>query len=393
MDLPRELLDYLGRAPELVSSAPGRVDFLNTHQDYKGLPVVPVAVNLRTYVAVLGESSEFRVESLNLKLEGAESADRFPPRPSLVEGRWWGNYLRACLVALEELRGVRLDKGFEAVIYSQVPVGSGLSSSAALEVAFLEALNGFFGLGLSPGELAEVAFYAENSVAGIPCGRLDQYASAFGGAILLHPRPPVRVERLSVEGLDFVVVDSGVRHSVADIHPRRQAELDEALRALLAMGDLPDHVRSKLKPRYSEALWEELSREELEPFLARLPDVPRKRVEFTLLMQESTMRAVEALKSGRLGELAREVNLQHELLRDYYDVSLPELEKIREAMLKAGALAVKISGAGMGGSLLALTPPDPDAKEGVIRSALKAGAAKGWALKPDRGAWHQWLGT
>jgi len=83
--------------------------------------------------------------------------------------------------------------------------------------------------------------------------------------------------------------------------------------------------------------------------------------------------------------LAREVNLQHELLRDYYDVSLPELEKMREAMLSSGALAVKLSGAGLGGSLFALTRGEEREKAKVIEGAVRAGARKGWSLKPDEG--------
>ncbi|PLJ78232.1 MAG: hypothetical protein B7L53_01980 [Thermofilum sp. NZ13] len=387
---PQEmLLSRIPGSPLLVSSAPGRVDFLNTHQDYKGLPVVPIAVNLRTYVAVLEESENFEVESLNLLEEGREHRDSFPPRaPPLLPGKWWGNYLRACVAALEQRLGVRLSRGFRAVIYSEVPVGSGLSSSAALEVAFLKAVDSFFNLGLPTEELAETAFYAENTVAGIPCGRLDQYASAYGGAILLYPRPPVRVERLSIGSLDFVVVDSGIRHSVADIHPRRQAELNQALSILLSQRDLPSSLRSKLRPDFSQTLWEEVSFSEVEPFLKRLPDHLARRVAFTLLMHESTMRVISSLKRGSasLDMLAREVNLQHELLRDYYDVSLPELEKMREAMLSSGALAVKLSGAGLGGSLFALTRGEEREKAKVIEGAVRAGARKGWSLKPDEGA-------
>ncbi len=376
------------KRPVLVSSAPGRVDFLNTHQDYKGLPVVPIAVNLRTYVAVLEESALFEVESLNLREEGQEYRDRFGPEPQLLPGRWWGNYLRSCVIALEKKAGVKLSKGFKALIYSEVPIGSGLSSSAALEVAFLKALDAFFNLGLSTQELAETAFYAENAVAGIPCGRLDQYASAFGGAILLYPRPPVRVEPLNIGSLDFVVVDSGIRHSVADIHPRRQSEINQALHMLLSFQDLPPALREKLAPDYSKARWEEITFDEVEPFLGRLPDRLAKRVAFTILMHESTMRAVNLIKSGSLSKelLAREVNIQHELLRDYYEVSLPELEELRRAMMSSGALAVKISGAGLGGALFALTGEEEEEKIKVIDAALKAGARKGWSLKPDQGA-------
>ncbi|MCC6059308.1 MAG: hypothetical protein LM563_03585 [Thermofilum sp.] len=367
-----------------VASAPGRVDFLNTHQDYKGLPVVPVAVNLRTYVAVVERSERFEVESINLREEGLAHRDSFPAgSPPLLEKGWWGNYLRAVVRAVEEHLGRPLRGGFRAVIHSEVPVGSGLSSSAALEVAFAKALDHFFNLGLRPEELAELAFQAENRIAGIPCGRLDQYASALGGAILLHPRPPARVEPLPVRGLSFAVVDSGIRHSVADIHPRRQEEINRGLRALMSSGEVPGELKARLGYRFDEPAWEELRPSDLEPYLGLVDEVSRRRILFTLLMHESTLRAVEALRRGDVAGLAAEVNRQHELLRDLYEVSTPELERIRDSMLEAGALAVKISGAGMGGSLLALAP---GREERVLEAGLGAGAARGWVLSVDEGA-------
>jgi len=387
--IPYELSSSLDRTPLLVASAPGRIDFLNTHQDYKGLPVVPVAVNLRTYVAVLSESYNFQVISLNLKKEGAEFQDVFSAtNPELHVRGWWGNYLRAVVIALEKYRGLKLTRGFKAVIYSEVPIGSGLSSSAALEVAFLKALDAHYNLGLSPEEVAELAFLAENRVAGIPCGRLDQYASSLGGAILLYPKPPVRVEKLEIGKLNLIIADSGIRHSVADIHPKRQAELNEALRTLYSMDDIPPDVKAKIKPSLDETLWDQLSFDELEGYLSRLPEKLAKRVTFTLLMHQSTMRVVESLKTGRvdLNLIAYEVNYQHELLRDLYDVSLPELEKIRSAMLAAGALGVKISGAGLGGSLLGLTQPDSNVQHKILEEAIRAGAQRGWSVRVDRGA-------
>lgn len=389
VSLPEELTSSLNAKPLMVASAPGRLDFLNTHQDYKGLPVVPVAINLRTYVAIISENERFEATSLNLQKEGVESRDVFEPsNPGLITGRWWGNYLRACVIALERFKGTRLPKGLRLVIYSEVPVASGLSSSAALEVAFLKALDAYYNIGLTPEEIAEIAFRAENEVAGIPCGRLDQYASSLGGAILLYPRPPVHAERLEIGSIGFIVVDSGIRHSVADIHPKRQSELNEALRVLRSLKDVPPYIRSKIGLSFADTLWEELSFKEVEGYLSRLPRNLANRVAFTILMHESTMRVIEKIRRGMLDfpTLVHEVNYQHELLRDLYEVSLPELEKIREAMLKAGAPAVKISGAGMGGSLLALAPPDTKVKENIIQSALDNGAKKGWQVSIDRGA-------
>jgi galactokinase len=362
------------------------VDFLNTHQDYKGLPVVPIAINLRTYVTVIEESNYFEIKSEDLCREGKDCIDKFSPsEPSLLEGRWWGNYLRAVVKAVEEHLGEPLRKGFKATIMSKVPVGSGLSSSAALEVSFLKAIDHFYNLGLTKKDLAELAFQAENRIAGIPCGRLDQYSSAFGGIILLRPKPPVEIEELKPGNVQLIVVDSGIRHSVADIHPARQEEINRALRKLMENPKVPHELREKLGYRYDQPKWEQISLDEIEPYLDILAEKERKRILFTVLMQASTMRAVEKMRRENWNplDIAPEINYQHELLRDLYDVSLPQLEKIRDAMLNAGALAVKLSGAGMGGSLIALVEKN---EEDIVKSALSAGAKQAWKVWPDSGA-------
>jgi galactokinase len=368
-----------------TASAPGRIDFLNTHQDYKGLPVVPIAINLRTYVTVVEESTCFEIRSEELCREGRNCIDKFPPfKPTLLEGRWWGNYLRAVVRALEEFLGEPLKKGFRATIKSEVPVGRGLSSSAALEVSFLKALDHFYGLNLAKRDIAELSFQAENRIAGIPCGRLDQYSSTFGGIILLRPRPPVEVEELKPGIAKLVVVDSGIKHSVADIHPARQEEINSALRKLMENPNVPKELKERLGYRYDQPKWEQISLDEIKPYLGILEEKQRKRILFTLLMQASTMKAVNMMRreAWEPREIAPEINYQHELLRDLYDVSLPELERIREAMLRAGALAVKLSGAGLGGSLVALVEKD---EEKIIKAALSAGAKQVWKVRPDEG--------
>src|SRR5206468_4321068 len=129
--------------------------------------------------------------------------------------------------------------------------GSGLSSSAALEVAVVKLLDHVNQLGLASHEIAEVAFEAENVQMGIPCGRLDQYTSAFGGTILLSTKAPYEIDALPQRGLHFAVLDSGVRHRTQDIHPQRQKELNAALSKLMERG--PRELRSKLALNYDQA--------------------------------------------------------------------------------------------------------------------------------------------
>ncbi|MEM0482693.1 MAG: GHMP kinase, partial [Nitrososphaerota archaeon] len=356
-------------------------------QDYKGLPVVPLAINLRTYIGVVGKRPDtFRVRSLTLQERGEECVDEFSVKnPPLVGGGWFGDYLRSVVkVISERIGGASI--GGEIVIHSDVPIGSGLASSAALEVAFAEFLNNYWALNLEKVDLAELCFRAENEVMGIPCGRLDQYSAALGGAILLYPRPPVRYEVLQIGDVSLVAVDSGVRHSVSSIHPVRQRELNEGLKALRGM-ELSPRLMELLGESFDTTRWEELTYDELLPYLSRISDKPARRIAYTLLANESTKRALELMRGGskNLTQLARIINEQHELLRDLYDVSLPELERIRDAMLVNGALGVKISGAGLGGCLIALCR-DAESSRSALEAALAAGAVRGWRLRIDIGS-------
>jgi len=382
--------ENFGEKPYLVSSAPGRADFLNTHQDYKGLPVVPVALNLRAYIAFKPrQDSKAVLVSWNLKEMGEEYRDEFDLKKeiSLVGGKWFGDYFRA--VAKVLISCVKKTRGFNALIVSEVPVASGLASSAAIEVAFGKGLTTLWNMSLSVSELAELCYIAEHDVLKIPCGRLDQYGSAYGGIIVLYPRPPVKVEKVRAEGLVFTIVDSGIRHSTAEIHPKRQSELNKGLQELLAL-NLPDSLKNKLKNNYWETLWDKIDLSEIEPYLSKINSISAKRILFTIKMNNTTLTALNMLKSRdidlhtKLVKLGEIMNTQHELLRDLYDVSLPELEKIRESMLKAGAYGVKISGAGLGGALIALVDSEESGRK-VLEAGLKAGAKKGWVAKVDEG--------
>lgn len=385
----------------LLASAPGRADFLNTHQDYKGLPVVPVAVRLRTHVSgrVRGDS-EFKVASLNLKDSGERFTDSFHAGSPLLGGGWFGDYFRAVVNVLAKEGYFGGARGAEVWVESEVPIGSGLSSSAALEVAFLTLLNGLYGLELSTRDVAELAYLAEHDEMGIPCGRLDQYGSAFGGVILLECRPPFRVERLPPGELLFAILDSGVRHSTALIHPERQREIEEGLKTLMGM-NIPAEVKAKLGYRYFEPRWEEISLDELEPYFERISDVAVRRILFTLKMQRSTEVAVKIIRGespsgvdsevlertrglSKMEALGEVMNYQHELLRDLYEVSHPKLEAIRDAVVGAGAYGAKLSGAGMGGSLIALV--SEDVAEQVLKAGVEAGAARGWVSPPGEPA-------
>ena len=391
--IPRELVDLhksiYGAEPDIVVSVPGRLDFLNTHQDYKGLPVVAMAVDRRLYVAVSrGPRGLVRAASWNMRAEGKPYTDEFSSSNPRLAGRgWWGDYLRAAVRALREAAGVEVE-GARVTVYSRVPVSSGMASSAALTVGFIAGLNAAYDMGLSRGEVAEAAYIAERVIMGIPCGRLDQYSIAYGGVTLIHTRPPVRVERLPFpQGLGVIVVDSGVRHSTGDIHPRRQAELDEAIRRALEAPGLPSSIKEKLGADHTTAKWPELTASDLEELRRMLPPRLYKRVEYTVLANESTAILVKALKGSTPpatvldewiealrswsikaepehdsldGILGIGTTYQHVLLSELYEVSIPLIDSIVKRLIGRGALGAKLSGAGLGGIVMALYKPSED---------------------------------
>jgi len=401
-----------GRHPSLTVSSPGRLDFLNTHQDYKGLPVVSIGVNLRTYTAIApAEGSRAEILSFNMKDEGRAYVDTFElDSIRLEQPSWFGNYLRASLIALNE-KGLKVG-GFKAAIYSEVPVGGGLGSSAALTVSFIGGVNELFKLSLSKKDIAELAYHAEHDIMGIPCGRLDQYGSTFGKILKIETRPPYNVEELTLDEGLFIILDSGIKHSTAEIHPKRQEEINLGLKILLDAPEIPHNLRAKLGKTYYETLWDGISEEEIKPYIEKIPEESKKRIEFTIKEQKSTTLALKIIK-GELPDKETIINTlgnkwkkrveeafssenvklklvgiimdqQHQLLRDLYDLSLPEIENIRNSAIKAGAIGAKISGAGLGGSIVALSD-NIKAAERILAEGIRSGAKRGWIAKVDTG--------
>jgi len=211
------------------------------------------------------------------------------------------------------------------------------------------------------------------------------------------------VENLPKRDFLFVIVDSGIKHSTADIHPRRQQEIDEGLKQLLEQ-KLPEKLRKKLSSHHYEVEWEKISEEEIFPYLSTLNEKFADRILFTIRMHKSTELALKILRNqpisvkevanvtqisfediGRKMERNRKdlvllgliVNYQHLLLRDLYEVSLPEIEEIKYGMLEAGAYGVKISGAGLGGSIIGIVDKI-DIGEKVLKAGLERGGMRGW---------------
>ncbi|ADN51484.1 galactokinase [Vulcanisaeta distributa] len=406
----KEFREFFNEEPTLITSAPSRLDFLNTHQDYKGLPVVAVGINLRTYIAISRSQDEFVVASGNLRDDNVKYVDKFSlSELKLLGGKWFGDYIRALIMAFMR-HGYSINP-FKAWIRSNVPIASGLGSSGTLLVALASAINAINGFNLDRRAIAEIAYEAEHDVMGIPCGRLDQYAAAFGDIVVIETKPPYNVEVLPRLNGVFLVVDTGIRHSTADIHPKRQQEIDEGLNKLLSM-DISGSLRKKLGAHYWEVHWDEIREDEISRFIEGLSDVPRRRILYTLRANESTKIALKVIKGEAVDikDLMRTLNLsnaevdslisrydwrealigrvmtyQHRLLSEYYDVSLPIIDELVNFLVNEGVYGAKLSGAGLGGSVIALVRDEAMARE-ILNKVLGRGLApRGWVVSIDGG--------
>ncbi|WP_412075356.1 galactokinase [Streptomyces xanthophaeus] len=360
----RELYGY---PPEGVWAAPGRVNLIGEHTDYNDGFALPFALPQRTEVAAARRTDRIlRVHSadvpsgvVTLDLSALDPAH--PPQGA--DG--WAAYPAGVVWAL--LDAELPVSGADLWIRSDVPTGAGLSSSAALEVATALALTDLYGLPLTRPELAALARRAENAYVGVPCGVMDQMASACatdGHALHLDTRSLEQRHipfDCAAAGLRLLVIDTRVKHDLADgAYAQRRTSCHEAAAALglPALRDLPY--------------------EGLEQALARLGDpVQRRRVRHVVTENERVVRIEELLRAGRLRETGPLLTEGHASLRDDYEVSCPELDLAAATADAAGAYGSRMTGGGFGGSALALI--DADAEPEVGRAAARAFREAGYA--------------
>ncbi len=335
--------------------APGRVNLIGEHTDYSGGLVLPAALELG--VRIEGVASD----RIRLRSDHAKASVELPPSGGEASG--WGRYVAAVATELDALG--RPAVGFDGHVGSTVPVGAGLSSSAALEVAVATALCAVADFPLEPMQLALAAQRAEQRAVGVPVGIMDQAVSVLGvagHAILLDTASLAhRLIPLPPE-LALVVVDSGVRHRLEDSgYATRRRELEDAL--VVLGGRRPADVEPDEAAALAEAL---------DPVVARrLLHVVRENARVREVVDVLTTTPLDA---ARLGALFR---AGHESLRRDFEVSTPELDLLVDLAYRCGAVAARMTGGGFGGSIVALVDRDrADAFAGEIVAAYPAGAAR-----------------
>ena len=329
--------------------APGRVNLIGEHTDYNGGHVFPCALTLGAYgIARKREDNRLRFYSMNFEHLGIIETSLEDLVPSKEAG--WTNYPKGVMWAFEG-RGYKLPCGLDFLVYGDIPNGSGLSSSAALEVLTGVMLRDMFGFEVSQTELALIGQYSENHFNGCNCGIMDQFASAMGKkdhAIFLDTNTlEYEYAPIVLENAKIVIVNSKVKHSLVDsAYNDRRNECDKALQELKTVVDI-----QTLGDLTEEAYEQHKS--------AIACPVRQKRAKHAVHENQRTIRAVQALKDGDITTFGKLMNASHISLRDDYEVSCEEIDLLVDLAWKTdGVIGARITGGGFGGCTVNIVEND-----------------------------------
>ncbi len=367
--------------PTLIARAPGRINLIGEHTDYNGGFVLPAAIEYEIKMAARpADAEETRLHSVNYdEAFSYDPADALP-RPEGV--KWYSYWLAVC--EQFNLRGHH-PPALDVAINGDVPLGAGLSSSAAFEVCAATLLNEVCGAGLSAKEIALLAQAAEHSdFVGVRCGIMDQFASALGAdasALFLDCHTlDYETVPFDPDGAVIVVINSNKSRELrsSDFN-RRRLECEEGLRLLceLSGDNYPTlrHVPQEIFDRHAAAL----------------PDITRKRVKHNLTENERVRQFVKALKASDWDTAGKALYQSHASLRDDYEVSCEQLDTIVDIARDSGlAYGCRMTGGGFGGCAVALVPLDNvDKFKALMASAyLKRTGLEAtiYATRPVQGA-------
>ena len=353
-----------GGEPDGLWRAPGRVNLIGEHTDYNDGYVLPFAIDRASRVAVaLRDDRRVRIAST---FEGGEPVETTLDAIANRRFSGWSAYPFGVVWAFGEAgTDLAAARGFDLAVDSDVPVGAGLSSSAAIEMATAVALNDLWAVGADRAALARIGRRAENVAVGAPTGIMDQAASVFGetdAAVFLDCRS-LEVEQVplgfAAAGLALLVVDTKVEHAHAtggyrdrrDACERAAKELGVPALRDVAVDELPDAER-------------------------RLDPVTFRRVKHIVTEDARVLESVAALKAHDTAAFGRLMYASHASMRDDFEISVPELDTVVEVARGHGAVGARMTGGGFGGSAIALLPAD-DA-DGLATAVAAAFAERGY---------------
>ena len=329
--------------------APGRVNLIGEHTDYNGGHVFPCALTLGTYgLAKKREDNKLRFYSVNFERLGVveSSLDDLTP----YKAANWTNYPKGVMWAFEK-RGYKLPCGLDILIYGNIPNGSGLSSSASLEVLTGVILKDMFGFDVSMVEIAQIGQYSENNFNGCNCGIMDQFASAMGkkdNAIFLDTNTlEFEYAPVVLEDAKIVIINSKVKHSLVDsAYNDRRNECETALKELQEVVDIKTLG--------------DLTEEEFEAHKDAIKsEIRRKRAKHAVYENQRAIKAVAALKENDVETFGKLMNASHVSLRDDYEVSCEEIDILVDlAWATDGVVGSRITGGGFGGCTVSIVKND-----------------------------------
>lgn len=346
-ELHHAFTEQFGRPPSLIVRAPGRVNLLGEHVDYNDGPVLPAAIDRAVYIAAapsgdacarlhaldLEQQVDLDLEKLDARLDAAGQ-----PLPG------WARYPAGVAWVLQQ-QGLATP-GVLAAYSSDIPIGSGLSSSAAVEVGFAVLWQALGGWPLERLQLAQLCQRAENQYVGVSCGLMDQFASACGieGHALYFDTRSLEWQAAPVPAdIALVIADSGVRRSLAHSgYNERRAACEQAVRELQAY--LPGITSLR-----------DVATTELAAYAPYLSEIPRKRAEHVVKEIARVGSALSALQRGDRQALGALMYAGHNSLRNLYEVSTPELDTLVELTRRLpGCIGARLTGAGFGGCTINL---------------------------------------
>lgn len=367
--------ELTGKEPDGLWSAPGRVNLIGEHTDYNDGFVLPFAIPQRTVAAVglrdddrgrVRVGSTFAAEPVEVRLDELDALFPTAPGTHPVVPEWAAYPLGVAWALRQAVTDSRAFRGIDIAIASDVPVGAGLSSSAAIEGATASALNDLWHAGLDRTALARVGRRAENEAVGAPTGIMDQMASMLGEpdtAIFLDCRSleaePVPLG-VAEAGLAILVIDTRVKHahSTGGYRERRAScELGASIMGVPALRD----VSIADLPRAEELM----------------DDVTFRRVRHIVTENQRVLDTVQLLREQGVRAIGDLLVASHASMRDDFEISIPELDTAVDTALAAGALGARMTGGGFGGAAIAVV--EKDAVDAVSRAVEAAFAASGFA--------------
>ncbi|MDJ0718509.1 MAG: galactokinase [Prochloraceae cyanobacterium] len=324
-----------GLPAQVSAQAPGRVNLMGEHTDYNQGFVLPTILPLKTIVQIGVDNSV----GGKIDIFSANYQQRIERSLHKGGSNHWSEYIVACLQQLQQYQIII--PSLKILVESNVPIGAGVASSAALEIAFLKAVRKLLQLNLTDLEIASLAQKAESEGVGMPCGIMDQMVTSLGreNQALFLDTKDLSFEYVKLPtNYDFAVIHSGKTHVLAkSAYKQRRQECEKAA-ALMNVSSLRDVCLPELN------------------FLDKLPHTLRQRVVHVVTENQRVLDSVAAIEENRLADLGELMNASHLSQKNQFEVTIKETDLLCKAAIERGAIGARQTGGGFGGAIVALVP-------------------------------------